>query len=62
MDPYSSPYTIPNHNLHDPFRDSLVSTRELYSAGAILRNFHLGYRVSLLLLSGLTGCFSGFRV
>ena len=29
MDPYSSPYIIPNNSLHNPFPHSLLSTRQL---------------------------------
>ena len=33
MDPFSSPYRIPNNGLHNPFPHSLLSTRQLEEAG-----------------------------
>ena len=34
MDPYSSPYIIPNNRLHNPFPHSLLRTRQQISARA----------------------------
>ena len=32
MDPYSSPYIIPNSSPHNPFPHSLLRTRESFSS------------------------------
>ena len=39
MDPYSSPYIIPNNSPHNPFPHSLLS--HLFAAGAIGRELFL---------------------
>ena len=33
MDPYSSPYIIPNSSLHNPFPHSLLRTRQVSVTG-----------------------------
>ena len=48
MDPYSSPYIIPNNSLHNPFPHSLREVR----GDAQQRSYYLG--VDMGLLSALT--------
>ena len=42
MDPYSSPYIIPDNSLHNPFSHSLLSTRQFRVGGFWIFGLRVG--------------------
>ena len=47
MDPYTSPYIIPNNSLHNPFPHSLLRTRQPGSSTSRGALSGLGFKVSI---------------
>ena len=46
MDPYSSPYRIPNNGAHNPFPHSLLRTRQKFQSGILERHSSGSFRKS----------------